>query len=306
MAFISDCIRSVINQTYSHWELIVIDDASHDDSVEKIRAVLPPHAQLIVHTKNVGMCKSFNEGLNLCKGKYVIDLAGDDILFANKLSQQVSFFERLNDDYGIVFSDAMLIDEQGKDIRTFYKRSIEGKTKQYVPSGNLFEMLLSQYIVLAPTMLIRKTVLDKLNGYDETLVYEDYDFMVRASRNWKFAYLDEITTGWRQVHTSASRQFYRLKNDYLVSTLKVQQKALLLTRTSAERRSLSKHIRYFIRQCFFMHHFELAFEFNQLLTEANEKTILSHRFINSLILWLCKRKVKTYYLYRFYLKMREK
>ena len=76
-------------------------------------------------------------------------------------------------------------------------------------------------------------------GYDEALAYEDFDFWVRASREWQFQYLDAVTTRKRKHPASMSARAYRRHDPFVLSTLAVCRKALALCRTPAERAALA-------------------------------------------------------------------
>jgi hypothetical protein len=91
-------------------------------------------------------------------------------------------------------------------------------------------------------------VLDELGGYDETLMYEDFDLWIRIGRNHKFFYLPEALINRRIVPGSMSHTQYTRNSKQLESTFKVCEKILKLNRTTAERKALNKRILYEFRQ----------------------------------------------------------
>src|SRR6187455_35784 len=88
-SFVREAVLSVIHQTYRDIELIIIDDASTDNSVEVISDVLKSHPSIkfIPLKKNVGNCKAFNMGYRLSRGQYLIDLAADDVLLPARIER---------------------------------------------------------------------------------------------------------------------------------------------------------------------------------------------------------------------------
>ncbi len=297
--FVKKAIASVLSQNYANIQLIVVNDASSDDSHTKILEILPTQHRYIKHEQNQGMCKSFNEALSYATGKYIIDLAADDILLPHKVSTQVNAFENLPENYGVVFSDAYLVLEDGRKQGTFYERDKSGKILKKVPSGDVFKAILQEYIVCSPTIMVKKVLFEELGGYDPNLVYEDYDFFVRSSRNWFYHFIDEPLMIRTIVHSSDSSKFYLPQNQHLVSTLAVQKKAQKLIKSKEESQSLAVWTRYFIRQCFFTHHWQLGQQFGNLLAEIDRVDWLSRCF-----LMLCKTKIKTNILYRMYVRRR--
>lgn len=249
--FVEEALRSVRQQTYPSIELIVVDDASTDESVKVIRIYLqkytcPSRVKTCFLSQNLGNCAAFNRGLALAQGKYIIDFATDDVMLPERIAQQVMFFERLDEAYGVVFSEAEYIDEQGMSLYRHYRDRL--KHIRPVPTGDIYARLLSTYFIASPTMMMRKSVLDELGGYDEQLAYEDFDFWVRSSRNYRYAYQDICTTQIRKHSSSMSTGWYRRGDPQLYSTYLVCLKARDLNRTEEERRALVKRVKYELRQ----------------------------------------------------------
>ncbi len=301
--FVLACLDSVVNQTYKNMQLIIVDDASSDGSVEKINSFLKGKSQIpfLQLKENVGNCKAFNLGLELAEGKYVVDLATDDVLFPNRIAEQISLFEALPENYGVLYSDAELIDANGNKIRTYCKRNSQGELVRVPPSGRIYGHLVGLGFICTPTMLIRKAVFDELNGYDETLSYEDYDFWVRSGRNWKYMFQDKILTKKRVLPNSLGTKFYQKgRNEHLKSTLKICRKAQKLNQSNQESESLAVSVRYYLRQSVWMENFSLAKQFYTLLQEI-DKPNWRDKFLKRLI----KKELRLHRLYRFYLKLRK-
>lgn len=100
---IARAIRSVLNQTYENWELIIADDGSSDDTVAIIKQFHDERIRLHVNTSNLGPIGNLNKVFSLCSGTYIAVLDGDDFYRPTKLEKQVNFLET-HPDYGAVFS----------------------------------------------------------------------------------------------------------------------------------------------------------------------------------------------------------
>jgi glycosyltransferase involved in cell wall biosynthesis len=267
--FVEEAINSVLKQTYKNIEIIVVDDASTDNSVEVIRRVLAnyPAIKFISIPKNVGNCRAFNQGLALTDGEFIVDFAADDVMVADRIERQVDFFSTLPPDYGVVFTDAEYIDADGKFVRNHYDYLFEKKLLTKVPQGDVYRNVLSQYFIASPTMLIRREVMDRLDGYDEGLAYEDFDFWVRSARIFKYGFLNEKLTRIRRTGNSMSSGWYKQGDRQLHSTYLVCRKAQRLSFTPDDDAALLKRARYEFRQSAFSGNFYEAELFYNLILE---------------------------------------
>jgi glycosyltransferase involved in cell wall biosynthesis len=316
--FLKQALDSLFFQTYNYLEIIIIDDASTDTSVQEIQKWLVENDTqkfisciFIQNTENQGVCKSFNTAFASAKGKYIIDFSLDDVFLPQKIKNQVEAFEQLPENYGVVFSNAQLIDSQGNVIGTHYPTQATDidKASIIVPTGNIFAEILGKSFLCPPTLMVKKTVLDHLNGYDETLSYEDFDFWLRASRNYYFHYLDVCDTLFRRgVVGSHSTKFYQKSNykgtkNLLKDTLKIFEKSYSLCKSENEYFQFAKNAFYHLRQCFFTENFELVNDYNTFFEKYKlKKSLKNHIHIFNLFVLLSKLRVRTFFLYKLYLK----
>jgi glycosyltransferase involved in cell wall biosynthesis len=178
--YIEDSIQSIIDQTYARIELIVIDDGSKDQSVEKIQAMLPVCEQrferVYFNTRpNKGLCATLNEALALCYGTFVSIIASDDLMLAEKIQLQVNYasaYPEVTSFYGGV----QLIDFNG-EISKVVHRPLEYYT---------FESILTHNFVLyAPTQFHRLKDVVEIGGFDPNVKIEDWDFLLRLTHSGK-------------------------------------------------------------------------------------------------------------------------
>ena len=294
--YLLEAINSVLDQSYKEIELIIVDDCSTDSSRELLRKLASdfPQIRLLENEVNRGNCKSFNKALALSKGKYIIDFATDDVMFPNRIQKQVESFEKLGKEYGVLFTNALNIDESGRVLYAHFKEQAN------IPSGDIYKTLLEKYLINPPTMMMKKSVLDQLGGYDESLHYEDFDFWVRSSRDFKYFYLNEILTQRRIVGTSHSAKFYQKKSQYMAeSTYRVIEKARWLNKNKEENESLQIRIQSELRLAFYMENFMLVRKYGSLLKLLDGETVLS-----KLICFLSLLKVPVFSFYKIYLKIK--
>ena len=249
-SFLREALDSILNQTYSPLEVWLVDDSSTDGSVDILReyAARNPAWQLLLLSENVGNCSAFNLAFHQSKGEFIIDFATDDVLLPERIARQVAVFQAAAPTVGMVFSNAELIGENGQLLGLHHRPDNHGRPQPRPASGWVFAEVLRRYFISTPTMMMRRVCLEQLGGYDEALAYEDFDFWVRASREWQFTYLDEVTTRKRKHPRSMSSRAYQTNDPYLASTIRVCEKALALVRTPVERAALATRLRWELRQ----------------------------------------------------------
>ena len=274
--FLREALDSILAQTYPHLEVWLVDDASTDGSPAILReyAARNPTWHLLLLPENVGNCHAFNAAFFQSQGEFVIDFATDDVLLPTRVAQQVAQFQAAAPGVGMVYSNCELIDEAGQSLGLHHRPDGPGRLKPAPASGWVFADVLRRYFISTPTMMMRRACLQSLGGYDETLAYEDFDFWVRASRDWQFHYLDEATTRKRKHPRSMSARAYQRHDPYLASTIRVCGKALALVRTPAERAALAVRLRWELRQAVRRHRYAEARALGQLLSQITHLTLL--------------------------------
>ena len=260
--YVEEAIRSVEAQDYPYVELIVVDDASSDHSLDRIQATLPslriPH-ELVCLEQNLGNCRAFNQALALAKGKYIIDLAADDILEPNRIRIGVGVLEKSAKDYGVHYCLAQYIDENCDPI------ALETRPIPEPHEGDIYQTLITQYWINPASMMMKKACLDQLGGYNESLSYEDFDFWIRSSRDWKYAFTAQQLVRKRELKSSLGKGQQHWRNKHQPSTLEVCKTIQMLNRSKEENDALRKRISYEMRQCLRTGNIELLIPYYKLI-----------------------------------------
>ena len=242
--YVEEALLSALDQTHESIELIVVDDASTDGSQAVIQEFLSGHPKVlfIQIDENVGNCVAFNRGWRASDGEFIIDLAADDILLPQRVEIGLKRLEKTKS--AVHFSEATLIDSNGKMLGKHNERFAAP-----IPEGDLYARLVSNYLICPTTMMFRREVIEALDGYDETLAYEDFDFWVRSARKFNYSYSDQVLAKKRMLKKSHARSQVIFKNNHQQSTLAVCRKALELNKTKEEGSALKKRCWYEIGQC---------------------------------------------------------
>lgn len=194
--FIKQAIESVLEQIYSHWELIVVDDGS-TDATAKIVSGYKDLRIKYVFQENRGQAASLNRGLNLARGTYVTTLDVDDWFTPNSLQDRVRFLD-VNPQYDLVYGDGVFCDQSGKELKRF------SALRSREVTGDVFDVLLSNaFFGTGANVMVRKSALEKFDiRYDETIIWcQDYDLYLRLAEKCRFGYVDSITV-WYRLHTA--------------------------------------------------------------------------------------------------------
>jgi len=196
--YVIGALESIRNQTYGNIELFIIDDNSTDSSPAKIQAWIDEyHVQchFIKHTQNRPICYSYNEFLALAKGKYISSMATDDRYQTGKIETQVNLFRSIPEEFGVVYGDMQVIDENNNITNSSFYHWYLGRAPQ---SGDM----VSAYIPINPVhvlgALVKKEIYDKVGPYDESLVFEDWDMGFRWARACKFYYHSDVVSNYRK------------------------------------------------------------------------------------------------------------
>lgn len=181
-------IKSVLNQTYQNFEIIIIDDYSSDRTVKNIKILMEKDKRinLLLNEKNQGPNYSRNRGIKHTKGEYIALLDSDDEWLKRKLKNQLELFQKKNDEkLGVVYCGAIFIEKNNK---FFYQMPQK--------EGKILTELLSQNFIIAggSNCLIKKKVFDECGLFDESkkmLNKQDYEMWLRVAQKYKFNFVND-------------------------------------------------------------------------------------------------------------------
>lgn len=178
-SIVGRAIRSVLAQTCQDWELIVVDDASTDGTEQAVRNFSDNRIKYIRHDRNRRLSAARNTGIRCAQGKYVAFLDDDDEWLPEKLQKELEVFRNSDPEVGLVYTTKAILDEGGR------VRMVRPATR----SGWVYDALLDSNFIGSPSRItVKKEILDRLAGFDETLFnLEDYDLCLRVAKVSKIA-----------------------------------------------------------------------------------------------------------------------
>ena len=205
-SYISDAINSIIQQSFTQWELIIIDDASTDKTRNIVNGFEDKRIRSISLKENVGNYSARNIAINLATGKYIVMHDADDISHTNRLEIQFDFLER-NKLVGCVGSNYEII-YSNKKVRNIVKRHC---------TYNEFKIkLLEDNYMLQSTIMVRHSILKHYNiRYNESFKYaSDYHFVFQCSKFFKILNLDHILLKYRLTPNSITQSKFEEQQKY--------------------------------------------------------------------------------------------
>ncbi len=212
--YIKQAIESVLTQTYPHWELIVVDDGSTDNTAEIVSSYKDQRI-VYVFQENRGQAATLNRGLNIARGEFITTLDVDDWFTPNSLYERAMFLDT-SPQYDVVYGDGIFCDKDGNQLKRF------SELRSGDVTGDVFDVMLSNsFFGTGANVMVRKRALEQNHiRYDESIVWcQDYDLYLRLAEKCKFGYVD------------SSMVWYRLHQDNMTITMPSGRRKDSLVRT---------------------------------------------------------------------------
>jgi glycosyltransferase involved in cell wall biosynthesis len=196
--FLPEAIESVLKQTYTDFEIIIVDDGSTDGTSDKAKSYLHDPRVHYIYQDNKGVCAARNTGIRKSQGGLVAFLDADDVWLSEKLEKQVLLFDE--NEVGLVYCMIEHIDDDGNVLPHLSWPHPVGATYK--------DMLHTNWIVgSGSSVVIRKNAFDKVGFFDEELRgLEDMDMWIRILRHYKSSYVDSVLVKIRRHIKSMQAQ----------------------------------------------------------------------------------------------------
>lgn len=211
--YIEQSILSVLNQTYSNIELLVVDDGSSDDSVERIRRLQALHGFDFRVQQNQGLTNTLNGAIARAKGSLIAPFGSDDIMLSERIATQVAYMDG-KPEVGICAGNIELIDSDGNLFP-------ENRQRRDVPFRRLDfdDMFLERKpYPPAPTLMIRREALEKVGGFDPNIRLEDLLIELKITHAGYFIDGLNVVMARYRKHATNSYKNHRFMIDNILRT----------------------------------------------------------------------------------------
>jgi glycosyltransferase involved in cell wall biosynthesis len=204
--FLREAVESILHQTFTDFELLIINDASTDKSMEILSSYEDPRIRIINNEKNLGLTKSLNKGLSFAKSNYIARMDADDISYPERLEIQYHYMED-NIDVDIVGSWIETIDENGNTINV-------GKNPH--SSEEIYYILNFRNCLTHSSIMFRKDIIVGNGSYNETLYNaQDYELWHRISKVSRIYQIQRVLVKWR-MHDNLTDSNKKRRQEYTV------------------------------------------------------------------------------------------
>lgn len=205
--YLREAIDSILNQSFSDFEFIIINDCSTDDTED----ILTGYARrdnrvvLLKNEENLGLTKSLNKGLVIARGDYIARQDADDISLPERLNKQIEILENYREVI-LVSCNLELVDADGKSIQRIYRDCL--------PEILQWHLLFYNHIGGHSQVVFRRRPVVELGGYSEHYRYaQDYELWLRLAGAGKFLILPDILLHYRYIHSESISAKFRAKQE---------------------------------------------------------------------------------------------
>lgn len=260
--YLREAIDSILNQTFTDFEFLIVNDGSTDRTVEILRSYDDPRIKIVDNEKNIGLTKSLNIGLRIARGEYIARMDADDVSISERLEKEIEFLNQKRNT-GLVGTYYTLINDKGKVLHA---------VKPLTDSKELKEQLLIKNQFGHGSVMFRAECIEKVGRYrEEFMSAQDYDLWLRISEVYDMANIPELLYKWRLDINSISVNRKSQQDKY----------ALLAIELAKERRRFGKDRLQTLKEA------ENGKIFNDLLLKTssqNRKEIAKNYYLGGTIL----------------------
>jgi glycosyltransferase involved in cell wall biosynthesis len=201
-AYIEKAIQSVLNQSFTDFELLIINDGSTDRTLDIVHKFTDPRIRLVHNDGNKGLTFTRNRGIEEAKGQYIAILDCDDLAMSDRLKAQTSFLDS-NPETVICGGQAITIDESGQQIGNL----------NVIAGDNISPELVFHNTFINSTLMIKRSAMLEVGGYRDFSPAEDYDLSYRISLHHPVANLNEVLVAYRLHGNNISK----VQNEKIIS-----------------------------------------------------------------------------------------
>lgn len=196
--YVAQAVSSVLEQTTSDLEVVVVDDGSTDATQEALRIFCEDPRVRVIQQENQGQPRAKNAGVRAARGRYIAFCDADDYWLPNKLAVQLPLFEQ-NPKVGVVYSPVLMFHPDG---------SLREQVGHRFCHGNVLDEMFLRNIVPFGTAVVRRECFEQLGGFDESIPMGiDWDLWLRLAVHWEFDFASEPTYVYRIWHGQMSKNW---------------------------------------------------------------------------------------------------
>jgi glycosyltransferase involved in cell wall biosynthesis len=231
-------VESVLAQTHSELEVLVIDDGSEDATSVIAWGLARQDGRIVLRRQEkAGVAAARNHGIREARGDFIATLDADDLWQPTKIEKQLARFGRASSSVGLVYCWSSLIDENDRIVG--YVRPFDRRTMEQTEGRVMVPLVYKNFVGNGSAPLIRRECFERAGLYDASLLRrgaggtEDYDMYLRLAERYEFAVVPEFLVGYRQAASTMSTHVQAMKRSH----------ELVLTAVFERHRDLPRYVR---------------------------------------------------------------
>lgn len=261
--FLQKAISSVLAQSYNDFELVIVDNASTDDTQKVVALFKDNRIRYFRNNENLGLGLNWNQCISLANGEFICIFHDDDLMLPENLKMKMEYFSK-NPSLRLIHSNVNRIDAADKVIGKHWAK--RHKENYYSRAGKelFMQLLLEDSPICSPSVIVRKEVFNKVGLFNPKLSYAcDWEMWLRVTFYYDSAYIAQTLVNYRchkdmltqkYLRTNGLEQIYQAKKNVLIDYLKYLKNAdnlLIEVKKSFRKRGLKLFMRYLLRGWFF-------------------------------------------------------
>jgi len=213
--FLRECIESVLNQDFTDFEFIIIDDGSTDETAAIVESYADARIRFFQNDQNRGLVYTLNRGIGVARGEYIARMDGDDISLPRRFSEQIRFLDA-NPEIDILATRIELMDEKGQPA------GVWPQEERYVEEKEIAKYLPLSNCIAHPTVMGRAAVYRLFSYREAQRASEDYDLWLRLLANRHRICKLPVVTVLHRVHPESFMGRKKENGILLVSKVKLR------------------------------------------------------------------------------------
>lgn len=191
MPYVREAVQSVLDQTFTNWQCVIVNDGSTDDTRDYLESIRDRRV-ILIHQQNAGTAMAANRGLAQCRSRYIARLDADDVALATRLAEQVAFLD--------THPKVALL---GTQVAPMGACGTGSSLKLPVEHGDIMNALMAgRHAMAQSSIMVRSEVIRSMGGYWPMRYGEEYDLMLRIGEVAQLANLDRVLLHYR-VHEAS-------------------------------------------------------------------------------------------------------
>ncbi len=221
--YLKESIDSVLDQTYSNFEFIIIDDGSTDDSLDFIKSYDDPRIKLIINDKNIGLANSLNKGFEMASGEFIARMDTDDICYPERFEKQIKYMQE-NPNTIVCGTWAKIIDSQNQETGELWGSPTITDTESY----RISLLFSNNPLIIHPSAFFNNNLFLEYNlDYSNQFPHaEDYELWTRCSKVSDCYILQEKLLQFRRHKESISGSYRKIQKEEACSIVQAQLEEL--------------------------------------------------------------------------------